>query len=53
MFGKLLTKIFGSRNERTLKGFKKIASQVNELEEAYQKLTDAELKAKTASFRER
>ncbi|WP_299008182.1 preprotein translocase subunit SecA [uncultured Shewanella sp.] len=53
MFGKLLTKIFGSRNERTLKGFKKIAAQVNELEEAYQKLSDAELKAKTVSFRER
>ncbi|MCL1123605.1 preprotein translocase subunit SecA [Shewanella surugensis] len=53
MFGKLLTKIFGSRNERTLKAFKKTAAEVNELEAEYKTLDDAELKAKTIIFRER
>ncbi|GIU46590.1 protein translocase subunit SecA [Shewanella sairae] len=53
MFGKLLTKVFGSRNDRTLKAFGKVVNKINALEAEYEKLTDEELKAKTAHFRER
>ncbi|AVT48093.1 preprotein translocase subunit SecA [Shewanella baltica] len=53
MFGKLLTKVFGSRNDRTLKGLQKIVISINALEADYEKLTDEALKAKTAEFRER
>lgn len=53
MFGKLLTKVFGSRNDRTLKGLQKVVIKINALEADYEKLTDEELKAKTAEFRER
>ncbi|MCL1147372.1 preprotein translocase subunit SecA [Shewanella sp. 10N.261.52.F9] len=53
MFGKLLTKVFGSRNDRTLKAFGKVVNKINALEAEYEKLSDEELKAKTAHFRER
>ena len=53
MFGKLLTKVFGSRNERTLKGLGKIVNQINALEADYEKFSDEELAAKTAEFRKR
>ncbi|MGI2259606.1 preprotein translocase subunit SecA [Shewanella sp. GXUN23E] len=53
MFGNLLTKIFGSRNDRTLKSLGKAVDKINALEAEFEKLTDEELKAKTAEFRER
>ncbi|MCL1076422.1 preprotein translocase subunit SecA [Shewanella dokdonensis] len=53
MLGKLLTKIFGSRNQRTLKALGKIVTKINALETEYEKLSDEQLKAKTAEFRER
>ena len=53
MFGKILTKLFGSRNDRTLKSFGKVVTKINALEEDYEKLTDDELKGKTSVFRER
>ncbi|ABZ75038.1 preprotein translocase, SecA subunit [Shewanella halifaxensis HAW-EB4] len=53
MFGKLLTKVFGSRNDRTLKAFGKVVTKINALEAEYEKLSDEELKAKTLHFRER
>ncbi|MGB0892895.1 MAG: preprotein translocase subunit SecA [Parashewanella sp.] len=53
MFGKLLTKIFGSRNERTLKALGKVVQQINALEADYEKLNDEQLKEKTAEFRKR
>jgi len=53
MLGKLLTKVFGSRNDRTLKNLGKIVIQMNALEADYEKLTDEELKAKTTAFRQR
>ena len=53
MFGKLLTKIFGSRNERTLKGLGKIVNQINALEADFEKFSDEELAAKTQEFRKR
>ncbi|ACJ28988.1 Preprotein translocase, SecA subunit [Shewanella piezotolerans WP3] len=53
MFGKLLTKVFGSRNDRTLKAFGKVVNKINGFEEEYGQLSDEELKAKTKVFRER
>ncbi|MCL1050857.1 preprotein translocase subunit SecA [Shewanella abyssi] len=53
MFGKLLTKIFGSRNDRTLKVFGKVVNEINGFEEEYAQLSDEDLKAKTIHFRER
>ncbi|RYV03903.1 preprotein translocase subunit SecA [Shewanella sp. OPT22] len=53
MFGKLLTKVFGSRNERTLKGLGKVVNQINALEAEYEKFSDEELAAKTEEFRKR
>ena len=49
----LLTKIFGSRNQRLLKQYQKVVRDINALEPAMEKLSDAELQAKTPAFRER
>ncbi|CAM3517128.1 preprotein translocase subunit SecA [Vibrio aerogenes CECT 7868] len=53
MITKLLTKVIGSRNDRTLRRLRKIVKQINNYEPAYEALSDEELKAKTAEFRER
>ncbi|MBQ1783646.1 MAG: preprotein translocase subunit SecA [Gammaproteobacteria bacterium] len=52
MFVQLLTSIFGSRNERTLKRMRKVVVRINALEAELEKLSDDELKARTAAFRE-
>ena len=49
----LLTKVFGSQNERELKRLQPIVDQVNALEPAIQALSDEELKAQTAVFKQR
>ena len=49
----LLTKIFGSRNERILKMMRKRVDKINSLESAIEKLSDDELKAKTTEFKQR
>ncbi len=46
-------KIFGTRNERLLRLFWRYVKKINELEPAIQALTDEQLKAKTAEFKER
>ena len=53
MFPKILTQIFGSRNDRLLKTYWRTADQINALEPQFEKLSDAELRAKTEEFRER
>ncbi|MCF6439078.1 preprotein translocase subunit SecA [Pseudoalteromonas luteoviolacea] len=53
MITKIFTKIFGSRNDRMIKNLRKTVALVNALEEQYSKLSDEELKAKTAEFRQR
>ncbi|HEY1090901.1 MAG TPA: preprotein translocase subunit SecA [Burkholderiaceae bacterium] len=53
MLPKLLTQIFGSRNERLLKGYRRIVQQINALEPQFEKLDDAALKAKTEEFKQR
>jgi len=50
---KTMTKIFGSRNERLLKGYHKRVAVINELEPQVRKLTDAELREKTQELRDR
>ena len=49
----ILTKIFGSRNERLLKQYGQVVRRINALEAEIAALSDAELKAKTAAFKER
>ncbi|MFC5476484.1 preprotein translocase subunit SecA [Paraherbaspirillum soli] len=49
----LLTQIFGSRNQRLLKQYKKAVRQINALEPAMEILSDAELQAKTPEFKQR
>ncbi|RLM28276.1 preprotein translocase subunit SecA [Brenneria alni] len=49
----ILTKIFGSRNDRTLRRMRKNVEVINRLEADMEKLSDDELKAKTLEFRER
>ena len=49
----ILTKIFGSRNDRLLKQYRKVAEGINALEPAYEKLSDDELRGKTQAFKER
>jgi len=50
---KVLTRLFGSRNERLLKQYWPIADQINALESDIQQLDDEQLKAKTNEFRSR
>ncbi|MEO8060831.1 MAG: preprotein translocase subunit SecA, partial [Burkholderiales bacterium] len=53
MLPKILTSIFGSRNDRLLKQYRQIVSQINALESQFEALDDAALVAKTAEFRAR
>ncbi len=48
-----LTQIFGSRNQRLLKQYQKTVRQINALEPQMEKLSDAELQAKTPEFKDR
>jgi len=48
-----LTKIFGSRNDRLLRQYRKTVATINALEAQFQGLTDAELQAKTTEFKAR
>ncbi len=49
----ILTKIFGSRNDRLLKQYRGVAARINALEPEFEKLDDSALQAKTVEFRER
>src|SRR5262245_30885471 len=53
MLPKPLTQIFGSRNDRLLKGYRRVVEDINALERQFEQLDDAALKAKTDEFRER
>lgn len=53
MFVKLLTKMFGSRNDRLIKQMTKEVKKINALEPILEALSDEELKAKTSEFKER
>ncbi len=53
MIGNLFRKVFGSKNSRELKRMGKLVSQINAFEESVKPLSDEQLKAKTAEFRQR
>src|SRR3569833_2435676 len=53
MIAKLLSKVFGSRNERLVKRMHGTVQEINALEPAIAKLSDAALRAKTDEFRKR
>ena len=53
MLNSLLTRIFGSRNERLLRQFQKNVARINALEPELEKLDDQALQAKTAEFKQR
>ena len=53
MASNILTKIFGSRNDRLLKTYRKTVDQINGLETQYEKLDDDQLRAKTQEFKDR
>ncbi|QEI05044.1 preprotein translocase subunit SecA [Pigmentiphaga aceris] len=53
MVSSLLKKIFGSRNDRLLKQYRKTIERINELEPQTAALTDEQLAAKTVEFRQR
>lgn len=48
-----LTKLFGSRNDRLIKQYRKTVVQINALEAEYEALSDEQLRAKTDEFRQR
>ena len=48
-----LTKLFGSRNDRLLRQYRKTVARINAMEPDYEKLTDDALRAKTQEFKER
>ena len=49
----ILTKIFGSRNDRILRKLRKQVAKINKLEPEFEALTDEQLRAKTDEFRQR
>jgi preprotein translocase subunit SecA len=53
MFTRILTRIFGSRNDRLIKRYNKTVQRINALEPAISALSDDALRAKTAEFKER
>jgi len=53
MVSSLLRKVFGSRNERTVKRLFKTVNKINALEAGLQQLSDDQLKARTDEFRQR
>ena len=53
MFQNMLTKVFGSKEDRDVKKFRDIVEAVNQREPDLKKLTDAQLQSKTPEFRQK
>ena len=51
--GKLAKKVFGTPNDRKIKATRPLVAKINALEPDFEKLSDEEIKAKTAEFSER
>src|SRR4030095_11813078 len=49
----LLTSIFGSRNDRLLKQYRRTVERINAMEPQFEKLSDDELRGKTQEFKDR
>ena len=50
---KLLGKLVGTPQDRTEKKYRPLVQRINDLEPEFERLTDAELRAKTDEFRDR
>lgn len=50
---KILTKVFGSKQERDVKRFQSVVEEINRLEPSVHRLSDAQLRSKTPHLRER
>ena len=53
MVSSLMRKVFGSRNDRQVKKYRKIVNRINSLEADFESLSDEQLGAKTLEYRER
>ena len=53
MIDKFLTKVFGSSNQRFLKSVQPLVNEINALEPAIKKLSDAELRARSQFFKDK
>jgi len=53
MASTVMRKIFGSRNDRQVKKYRKIVKNINKLEPGFESLSDEQLGAKTVEYRER
>src|SRR5947209_1957950 len=54
MIGFIIRKIIGSKNEREVRRLRQaLVPKINELEQQYQSLSDEQLRAKTAEFKQR
>ncbi len=53
MLGSVARKVFGSRNDRLIKQYRKVVDRINALEPEMESLSDEALKAKTPEFRKR
>ena len=53
MFGSLARAVFGTSNDRALKGYRRQVAAINAFEPEFEKLDDEALKAKTAAFKSR
>src|SRR5258708_3799838 len=53
MLNRLLTQLFGNRNQRVLRRMWKVVEKINALEPEISALSDTALQAKTSEFRER
>ena len=50
---KILTRVFGSRNQRLLRQYSKVVNKINALEEGVQSLDDQQLRDRTDECRKR
>ncbi len=53
MIGRMLAKVFGSKNDRMIKQYRRVVKVINELEPTLIPLSDEELAGKTLAFKER
>jgi len=53
LFNRTMTRIFGSRNERLIKTYRKRVEAINAFEPEVRKMTDAQMKARTAELRQK
>ncbi|MCK5575372.1 MAG: hypothetical protein KAI28_06130, partial [Sphingomonadales bacterium] len=51
--GKIAKKVFGTANERTVRKYMKTVDAINALESEFEKLSDEQISANTAAYRER